>query len=119
MFYGEDGLNGKITTVTIHDILKDYQKYPKLKHYLDNSENGSYLQLVTSAQKFKEDCYYSVLENEENQDLSCVLYNTNDMKIFNNTIGILFFIYLYHIVSIKKKLYFSDNIKIIEKLFLL
>lgn len=53
---------------------------------MENQEKNDYMQLFTNSQKFKDDCYYSALDGDENSDLSCVLYNADDIKIHNNSL---------------------------------
>lgn len=99
LIYGNsDQINDNpFTIVTLNTILDKNYNFPnRLKLYLENQEKENYMQLLTNSQKFKEDCYYSALDGDEVSDLSCVLYNADDIKIHNNSLCKLIVFVLMH-----------------------
>lgn len=79
-----------INVLTVNTIMDDFENFPSLKSYMENEETLNYMQLLVDATKFKQDCYYSLL-NEDNTDLSCVLYNANNIKMHSDTMGMCFY----------------------------
>lgn len=79
--------DSSITIVTLNEVLDEYSNFPSLRSYMEHQEEHNYMQLVINSQKFKDDCYYSTLNGDKNADLACVLYNADDIKIHNNSLG--------------------------------
>lgn len=78
--------NKGMDVITVLEVADDFENFVTFKSYVESEEKNNYMQLLIDAQKYKQDCYYSAL-NEANNDLSCVLYNANNIKIHYDTIG--------------------------------
>lgn len=76
----------RVNVVTAHDLLYNYKNYPALETYIESKEDVNYFQMLSDATIYKEDCYYSILDGEE-ADLSCLLYNSESINIYNDNTG--------------------------------
>lgn len=80
--------DGQVKILTFEKILNDYNNFPALKHYIENSGSKNYMQIIANLNKFEKDCYYSALKmDDENVDQSCVLYKAENITTHNHTIS--------------------------------